>query len=214
MVLATGFSRIFFSSFAIITNNPYGLVPDFRRGCDALRLAAGRAATGAGGGWEHRVPGFHEHRAGDPRVLGHAADADYRESVLSVHRRGHGLRLDLEVLRAAELSDALRESEARMAVAAEAANFGIWIRDHKTEQIWATAKGRELFGFTPTEPLSMQRFIDRLHPEDRDAVRQSILESGNLTSVKRSIACSSRMGACAGFPPTVASSVTPKAGRS
>jgi PAS domain S-box-containing protein len=64
----------------------------------------------------------------------------------------------------------LRESEQRMSLAADAANLGIWIRDLVGDQIWATDKWRQLFGFEKREWLDMHRFLQRLHPEDRDAV--------------------------------------------
>ena len=75
-------------------------------------------------------------------------------------------------LRMAERS--LRESEQRMSLAAEAANVGIWTRDLTTDKIWATDKWRELFGFEKPEGLDLHRFLQRIHPEDQDAVRQAL----------------------------------------
>jgi PAS domain S-box-containing protein len=64
----------------------------------------------------------------------------------------------------------LRESEQRMSLAADAANLGIWIRDFVGDEIWATEKWRELFGFEKSERLDMQCFLQRLHPADREPV--------------------------------------------
>ena len=75
-------------------------------------------------------------------------------------------------LRMAERS--LRESEQRMSLAAEAANVGIWTRDLTTDKIWATDKWQELFGFEKPEGLDLHCFLQRMHPEDRDAVRQAL----------------------------------------
>jgi PAS domain S-box-containing protein len=88
-----------------------------------------------------------------------------------------GFELSRDLVRAAELSKELRESERRMSLAVDAANIGLWVRDLAEEGIWATAKWREIFAFTSTEPLSMDRFIGRLHPEDRDALRQVMKEA-------------------------------------
>jgi PAS domain-containing protein len=66
----------------------------------------------------------------------------------------------------------LRESEQRMSLAADAANLGIWIRDFVGDEIWATEKWRELFGFEKSDRLDMQCFLQRLHPADREPVRQ------------------------------------------
>ena len=66
----------------------------------------------------------------------------------------------------------LRESERRMSLAADAANLGIWIRHFVGDEIWATEKWRQLFGFEKSERLDMQCFLQRLHPTDREPVRQ------------------------------------------
>ena len=71
----------------------------------------------------------------------------------------------------------LRESEQRMNLAADAANLGIWIRDLVGDQIWATDKWRQLFGFEKWERLDMHRFLQRLHPEDRDAVSEALTKA-------------------------------------
>ena len=75
-----------------------------------------------------------------------------------------GYELSRDVLRASQLvhelqaSEAgLRESEARMSLAVDAADLGIWIRDLRRNEIWASDKWRELFGFAPSEQLDFER---------------------------------------------------------
>jgi PAS domain S-box-containing protein len=75
------------------------------------------------------------------------------------------------------VESSLRESEQRMNLAADAANLGIWIRDLVGNQIWATEKWRQLFGFEKWEWLDMHRFLQRLHPEDRDTVSQALTKA-------------------------------------
>ncbi len=72
--------------------------------------------------------------------------------------------------RVAEAS--VRENEQRMSLAVDAANFGIWIRDLAQNEIWASDKWRELFGFAPSERLELEAILQRLHPDDREAFRQ------------------------------------------
>jgi two-component system, LuxR family, sensor kinase FixL len=90
-----------------------------------------------------------------------------------------GYELSRDVLRASHLvlelqaSEAsLRESEQRMSLAVDAADFGIWIRDLARNEIWATDKWRAFFGFTSSERLDFERILQRLHPDDRDGFRQ------------------------------------------
>ena len=67
----------------------------------------------------------------------------------------------------------LRESEARMSLAVDAADVGIWIRDLVRHEIWASEKWRELFGFALSEPLEFNAIANRLHPDDREALQQA-----------------------------------------
>ncbi len=87
------------------------------------------------------------------------------------------IEMSHDLLRTAELSRQLRESDRRMSLAVDAANFGIWIRDLNKNEIWATAKWRELYGFTPDEELNMTGIFDRLHPGDRDALTRVLAQA-------------------------------------
>ena len=88
-----------------------------------------------------------------------------------------GFDLSRDVLRAAELSDELRESEQRMSLDVEAANFGIWIRDLARNEIWASDQWRELFGFGKLERLEFERILQQVHPDDREALRQAMAKA-------------------------------------
>jgi two-component system sensor kinase FixL len=91
-----------------------------------------------------------------------------------------GYELSHDVLRASQLvqelqtSEAgLRESEARMSLAVEAGDFGIWIWDLARNELWASDSWRTLFGFSPAEPLAFDGVMQRVHPDDRDTLRQT-----------------------------------------
>lgn len=78
----------------------------------------------------------------------------------------------LAQLRRRRLAEAsVRENEQRMSLAVDAANFGIWIRDLARNEIWASDKWRELFGFAPSERLELDAILQRLHPDDREALQ-------------------------------------------
>jgi two-component system sensor kinase FixL len=90
-----------------------------------------------------------------------------------------GYELSRDVLRASRLvhelqaSDAgLRESQKRMNLALEAGNLGIWIWDLVRNDIWAGDSWRTLFGFEPSEHVDLDRVLQRLHPDDRQTLRQ------------------------------------------
>jgi two-component system, LuxR family, sensor kinase FixL len=92
-----------------------------------------------------------------------------------------GFELSHDILRAAQTArqlriseTALRESDERMSLAAEAGNLGLWVRDIRKDEIWMTDKGRELLGFGRSEPLDFQRFLRAVHSEDRERIERAV----------------------------------------
>jgi PAS domain S-box-containing protein len=69
---------------------------------------------------------------------------------------------------------ALRESEARLDLAAASAEARIWELDLDNEVIWTTDKGREFYGLAPGEELTVTGFRSRVHPDDRERLRESV----------------------------------------
>jgi PAS domain S-box-containing protein len=74
---------------------------------------------------------------------------------------------------------ALRESEERLSLAADAAGAGLWTLDLGTGEFWATDRGRAIFGYSPDETITMERFEASIHPDDRSLVRGAIERSVN-----------------------------------
>jgi PAS domain S-box-containing protein len=70
--------------------------------------------------------------------------------------------------------EALRESEERMRLAAEAVNLGIWEWDLSKNEIWATNARRAVLGSPSSGKVTFEDFISRVHPEDRVRIRRTI----------------------------------------
>ena len=70
--------------------------------------------------------------------------------------------------------EALRESEERMRLAAEAVNLGIWEWDLGKDEIWATNARRALLGWPASGKITLEDFISTVHPDDRNRIRQAI----------------------------------------
>src|SRR5207237_1380464 len=68
----------------------------------------------------------------------------------------------------------LGESEARINLAAKAANFGLWFWNIRDDKLSVTEKWRKLFGFTESEPMSFARLLQVVHPEDRERMKQLV----------------------------------------
>jgi len=72
-------------------------------------------------------------------------------------------------------AEALRESEASMSLAANAANLGLWVWNIPSgEERWVTEKWRQLFGFADSEPVTFDRFLEVVHPGDSERVKQVV----------------------------------------
>jgi two-component system sensor kinase FixL len=89
-----------------------------------------------------------------------------------------------EVFSAAQLAAALarseaalRQSEWRFDQAAEAASIGAWEWNVARNEIWATGRARSLIGFAPGQRIDFNSVLTAMHPEDRDAVRETFMRS-------------------------------------
>ena len=83
-----------------------------------------------------------------------------------------GLVMNLQMRRRAER--ALRESEERMTLAAEAAGFGVWMWSIPSNQVWGSERWLRLFGFAPDAAVSFEMVIQRIHPDDREMVEREV----------------------------------------
>jgi formate hydrogenlyase transcriptional activator len=71
----------------------------------------------------------------------------------------------------------LRESEARLKLAADSAKAGLWELDCDTNIFWATERARKIFGYGPDEVINMERFETSIHPDDLELVRKVIVRA-------------------------------------
>ena len=67
-----------------------------------------------------------------------------------------------------------QESEQRLALAANAAHLGIWIRDLKRQEIWISDPWRALFGFSADQHVVLADLLARVHADDRAAVQRTL----------------------------------------
>ena len=85
--------------------------------------------------------------------------------------------LSRDLLRASLLAGEVTRGKLRLELAATAADLGLGEWDSGSGHIWATSKARQLFGFGETEEPAPQRWLERIHPDDRVRVTEGLARS-------------------------------------
>jgi formate hydrogenlyase transcriptional activator len=68
----------------------------------------------------------------------------------------------------------LREGRERLQLAAEAADVGMWMLDAESERFWATEGAQEIFGYAADTDITMDVFMDSVHPSCRESVAEAV----------------------------------------
>jgi transcriptional regulator with GAF, ATPase, and Fis domain len=76
---------------------------------------------------------------------------------------------------------AFRQCDLRLRVLADGAQAGMLEIDMASGEICATGKARELLDLAPDEPLNCEKWLDRMHPEDRLKIRQNLEHTDGIT---------------------------------
>ncbi|MHB1558764.1 MAG: hybrid sensor histidine kinase/response regulator [Isosphaeraceae bacterium] len=62
---------------------------------------------------------------------------------------------------------ALADSEERLRLAVEATELGLFDRDMTTDKLQWSDRTRAIFGLAPDEPITVEKFVAMVHPDDR-----------------------------------------------
>lgn len=115
----------------------------------------------------------------------------YRDQELTLYRHGHPEQVWMDLNYSPVLDDGyrpvgvlcvlaettervtaeerLRESEAQLRLATEAAEIGLWDVDEANGLMFWPARVKAMFGISPDVPVSMADYYAGLHPDDREA---------------------------------------------
>src|SRR5262249_48921271 len=88
------------------------------------------------------------------------------------------LQLARNLARRRRAERALRESEERVNLAADSARAGLWSLDLDTGRLWASSQMLELLQIPSAQDLTAERFLEVVHPQDRERVRRSFERAG------------------------------------
>jgi len=119
-----------------------------------------------------RISNEHEVLLPDGRIgWHHWEDYPVIESNATVEEF-QGIGRDITKRRMAE--EALRTSEERMQLAAEAANLGLWVWDVAQDRVWMSENWRTQHGLPAGEPISRDTLLQFVHPEDRAPAEETL----------------------------------------
>jgi two-component system, LuxR family, sensor kinase FixL len=85
--------------------------------------------------------------------------------------------LATKALRATQLTRDLHASGQQITLATETANLGFWSREFAQTEIHATDQWRALFEFAKSESLQLDDLLQRVHPDDRDVTRHTLVNA-------------------------------------
>ena len=108
------------------------------------------------------------------------AERDWPETL--VHRLDLMAQVFTHALARRRQDLSLRESEARLALAADAAEAGIWTFDDASGRFWLTDRACAIFGYAPGEVVDLERIETSVHPDDLERVRATIETAGGLSA--------------------------------
>ena len=83
---------------------------------------------------------------------------------------------------ARQLAQELHESQKRNELAASSAGVGLYSWQAGGQELWANATAREMHGAGDARLADMAGLLERVHPEDRDLVRLSLLDAVEANS--------------------------------
>lgn len=84
--------------------------------------------------------------------------------------------ISLDVTERHHAGIALRQSEEQLRLATEAANLGMWYWDVENDQLIWTDRAKAIFGLALDTQMSMQIFLEAVHPDDREYVQSVVRE--------------------------------------
>lgn len=80
-----------------------------------------------------------------------------------------------------QVEQALRDSEARLDLAVQVGQVGFFEHDHRTDSLSWSPILRDISGVGTDEPASWQRYLELVHPDDRDRVVSTVQRAHAMT---------------------------------
>jgi PAS domain S-box-containing protein len=73
-----------------------------------------------------------------------------------------------------QAEEILKESKERLLAAVRLSQIGIFDHNQRTDTVYWSPQQRVIHGWGPDEPVTLQAFLDLVHPEDREKITESV----------------------------------------
>lgn len=83
--------------------------------------------------------------------------------------------MEVDVTDQRRMAGELLEQRKRLEMAVETTGLGFWEWEIAARKLTWSDRNRALYGLAPDDPVTMQGYLELVHPEDRDAVRATII---------------------------------------
>jgi PAS domain S-box-containing protein len=101
-----------------------------------------------------------------------SARGEYSRGEPGQPSRVHGAVADVSELKLAE--SAQQESEERLRQAVLVSHIGIFDQDLRTDSVYVSPEQRTIHGWGPDEPVTLNTYLERIHVDDRERIREAI----------------------------------------
>lgn len=85
--------------------------------------------------------------------------------------------LSSDLMRSVQTASDLKRSRSRLELAAQAADLVLWEWDARRDEIWVAGDDRMAAALPTTEPMTLERFLESVHPDDRGATREAVIRA-------------------------------------
>lgn len=102
----------------------------------------------------------------------HRNASERLRAITLLQQKAASLEAEVAERRRAECS--VREQQTRLAMAVAIARLGIWELDLLSNQLSCSDQCKAHFGLRPDEPLTYDRWLELIHPDDRESVRNTL----------------------------------------
>lgn len=114
---------------------------------------------------------------------GHKIPTEYQVSLIPGHEGNptQFVSIGRDITERIKAAEKLKHSEARLKEAQNIAHLGSWELDLVNNNLWWSDEAYHIFGMDPEKfGASYEAFLDSVHPDDREAVDRTYIESVNM----------------------------------